>query len=111
MSLGSSFFLTRTKLLKCLKYWIAYTNNVPSQALEKVLLYLMGRKSHVVTTIVPVLLGGDQLTVTRAHGAQAIRSSHDNATERPSRVIPVFEDWHARQTLMEVNLDICYLNI
>lgn len=51
-----------------------------------------------------VLFGGDQLTVARARGAQALRSTHDSAVSRLDGLIPVVEDWHARMTLMKVSL-------
>lgn len=49
-----------------------------------------------------ILLGGDQLTVARIYGAQGMRRSHDHTKEKLSGIIPVVEDWHSRQTLMQV---------
>lgn len=51
-----------------------------------------------------ILLGGDQLTVARIHGAQAARSSHETAIDRLEGVEAVIEDWHARQVLMQVSV-------
>ena len=106
------FFFNENKVAEMAQILDCLHKYVPSQAMEKVFTLPDGTKiSRGDYHHVPVLLGGDQLTVARARGAQAIRSSHDNATERLSGIIPVVEDWHARQTLMEVNLYICYLNI
>ena len=52
------------------------------------------------TSFFTVLLGGDQLTVARARGAQAMRDSHDRPSDRLEGIIPVVEDWHSRMTLM-----------
>ena len=54
------------------------------------------------TSFFTVLLGGDQLTVARARGAQAMRASHDRPSDRLEGIIPVVEDWHSRMTLMRV---------
>ncbi len=50
----------------------------------------------------PILLGGDQLSVARVRGGQGIRSNHENAKDCLKGFIPVIEDWHACQTLMQV---------
>ena len=50
-----------------------------------------------------VLVGGDQLTVARARGAQGGHAGHDTPLERLVGVIPVVEDWHCRMTLMRVS--------
>ena len=55
------------------------------------------------TRLLKVLLGGDQLTVARVCGTQALRASEDKAVDRLEGVIPVIEDWHARMTLMIVS--------
>ena len=49
-----------------------------------------------------LLFGGDQLTVARARGAAALRSSHETVCDRLEGLQPVVEDWHARLTLMKV---------
>ncbi len=41
-----------------------------------------------------ILLGGDQLTVARVRGTQALRVSEEKAVDRLEGVIPVVEDWH-----------------
>lgn len=58
--------------------------------------------THEDYRLIQILLGGDQLTVARVRGAVAARSSHENARDRLEGVIPVVEDWHARQVLMQV---------
>ena len=54
-------------------------------------------------SMLPVLLGGDQLTAARARGASAVRASHDRSYER---LIPVVEDWHARLTFAKVSVHV-----
>ena len=49
-----------------------------------------------------VLFGGDQLTVARIRGTQALRDTQDKPTDRLEGLIPVVEDWHTRMTLMKV---------
>ena len=52
-----------------------------------------------------ILIGGDQLTVTRARSAIAIRRDSDTIAnkEKLLGVRPVIEDWHARMVLMQVS--------
>ncbi len=61
-----------------------------------------GTLPHDDYKLYQVLLGGDQLTVARVRGAVAIRSNHENAKDRLEGIVPVVEDWHARQVLMQV---------
>ncbi len=49
-----------------------------------------------------LLLGGDQLTIARVRGAIGVRSNYKNSKERLEGIIPVTEDWHTRQILMQV---------
>lgn len=49
-----------------------------------------------------ILYGGDQLTVARMRGTQALRWTHSRPVDRFDGLIPVLEDWHARMTLMKV---------
>ena len=56
------------------------------------------------TSFFTVLLGGDQLTVACARGAQAMRASHDGPSDHLEGIIPVVEDWHSRMTLIRVIL-------
>ena len=56
------------------------------------------------TSFFTVLLGGDQLIVARARGAQAMRASYDRPSDRLEGIIPVVEDWHSWMTLMRVVL-------
>lgn len=53
------------------------------------------------------LMGGDQLTVARAQGAQLIRSNSGNNQDRLYGLLPVAEDWHAKQCLMQVIDSAC----
>ena len=52
-----------------------------------------------------LLFGGDQLTVARARGAQRIRANSESASARLQGLVPVCEDWHAKQCLMGVRRD------
>lgn len=54
-----------------------------------------------------ILLVGDQLTVARARGAQAIRASHDTNQDRLKGLIPAAADWHTRVILLQV----CILHV
>ena len=51
----------------------------------------------------PILVGGDQLTCARARGAQRIRQTHDTGSQRLEGLVPVVEDWHAKQCLLGVS--------
>lgn len=55
------------------------------------------------TTFFRIFLGGDQLTVARVRGAQAMRASHDRPADRLEGITAVVEDWHSRMTLMRVH--------
>ena len=54
------------------------------------------------TEFFKILLGGDQLTVARVRGTQALRQTEDTAVNRLQGLIPVIEDWHARMALVKV---------
>ena len=54
------------------------------------------------TQFLPILFRGDQLTVDRMRGTQALRDMQDKPIDRFQGVIPVVEDWHARMALMKV---------
>lgn len=47
------------------------------------------------TQFFPILFGGDQVTVARVRGTQALRDTHDNPVDRLQGIILVVEDWHA----------------
>lgn len=55
-------------------------------------------KDYVTTVI-----GGDYLSAARARGAQYIRSTSEFREHRLGGFLPVSEDWHAKQCLMEVS--------
>lgn len=59
------------------------------------------------TRFFSILFGGDQLTVARIRGTQALRDTHDQAVDRLEDAIPVVEYWHARMTVLKVH--ICFL--
>ena len=54
------------------------------------------------TRFAKVILGGDQLTVARVRGTQALRKTEAKAVDRLEGIAPVTEDWHARMTLVKV---------
>ena len=54
------------------------------------------------TEFFKILLGGDQLTVARVRGTQALRQTEDTAVNHLQGLIPVIEDWHARMALVKV---------
>lgn len=51
-----------------------------------------------------ILIGGDQLTAARVRGAKKIRANSDNALGRLEGLVPVCEDWHAKQCFMGVRV-------
>ena len=53
---------------------------------------------------VTTLVGGDCLSVTRAHGARYIKRTSELAVHRLDGFLPVAEDWHAKLCLLEVLL-------
>ena len=53
---------------------------------------------HFATT----LMGGDQLTVVCARGAQLIRANTGTNQGSFSGLLPVVEDWHTKLCLMQV---------
>ena len=55
-----------------------------------------------------ILFGGDQLTVARMRGTQALRDTQDKPVDRLEGVIPVAEDWHTRMTLMKVRHTVAF---
>ena len=50
-----------------------------------------------------LLLGGDQLSVARSCTSIAVRADHDLKREHLEGLLPVVEDWHAKQTLLKVS--------
>ena len=50
-----------------------------------------------------ILFGGDQVTVARGRGAQRIRENSESASARLQGLVPVVEDWHAKQCFMGVS--------
>ena len=58
-----------------------------------------------------ILLGGDQLTVSRIRSAQAARLNSECGSGQLRGFTPVVEDWHAKLSLMEVFNSCCYMPI
>lgn len=48
------------------------------------------------SSLVPILMYGDQLTVARARSAAVLRCSHLQRDDRLQGLVPVIADWHAR---------------
>ena len=55
----------------------------------------------------PVLFSGDQLTAQQTRKSIALRCNEDTTKLRLEGLIPVVEDWHARQCLMKMGLHVC----
>lgn len=51
----------------------------------------------------PILIGGDQLTVARARGAQKATANALSPSDRLEGLVPMVEDWHAKVTLLSVS--------
>ena len=80
---------------------------VPSKTVERNLVLpnkdtISYEEEHYAVTII----GGDQLTVARARGAQRIRSNSTKSEDRLDGLLPVTEDWHAKMCLLQVS-EIC----
>ena len=56
------------------------------------------------TQFFKILFGGDQLTVARMRGTQALRSTEETAMLRLDGILPVVEDWQARMTFLKVGV-------
>ena len=77
---------------------------VPSKHVERD--FIVPGSDEVVTVqdedFTTTLVGGDQLTVARVRGAQLIRSNSGTNRDRFTGILPVAEDWHAKQCLLQV---------
>ena len=63
-------------------------------------------------TMCKVLLGGDQLTVARARGAQKAKLNSTSPLTRLSGLIPCAEDWHTKLNLLGVCFYLwCYTHV
>ena len=49
-----------------------------------------------------ILLGGDQLTVSRCRSAHMGRKNEVTPSQQLHGLVPVVEDWHAKQCFLEV---------
>ena len=49
-----------------------------------------------------ILLGGDQLTVARCRSGQIGRRNEVQPSKQLRGLLPVVEDWHAKQCFLEV---------
>ena len=56
-----------------------------------------------IEVVHPILLGGDQLTVARARGAQKLRSNEYTPSDRLEGLIPFSQDWHTFVAFLEVS--------
>ena len=54
-----------------------------------------------------ILLGGDQLTIARACGSIDALQDHITWRELLEGLLPVIEDWHAKQCLLKVRIKLC----
>ena len=55
------------------------------------------------TKLHPILLGGDQLTASRARGAKKAKVNSFESESRLDGLIPMAEDWHTRLNFIEVH--------
>ena len=51
----------------------------------------------------PILIGGDQLTVARARGAQKAKTNAFSPSDRLEGLVPMVEDWHAKVVILSVS--------
>ena len=58
----------------------------------------------------PIIIGGDQLTASRARGAKKAKVHADSPVSRLEGLIPVAEDWHTKLNLLEVR-EFVYLRL
>ena len=81
-----------------------YMKLVPTMA---VVGHYMLRNNNVLefdaTQFFKIIFGGDQLTVARMRGTQALRSTEETAMLRLDGILPVVEDC-ARMTLLKVGV-------
>ena len=49
-----------------------------------------------------ILIGGDQLTVARARGAQKAKVNSVSSSNRFDGLLPMVEDWHAKVVVLKV---------
>ena len=56
------------------------------------------------TKLHPILLGGDQLTASRARGAKKAKVNSFESESRLDGLIPMAEDWHTRLNFIEVSV-------
>ena len=55
-----------------------------------------------------VIFSGDQLTRERAHGSQLVRDGCATKAERLQQILPVVENWHAKQTFLKMIWECLY---
>lgn len=97
--------LDENKLEEMSQILMRYMELVPTLASEGH--FTLPNKSVITfddTRFWQVLFGGDQLTVARIRGTQALRDTQDSPEDRLEGVTPVVEDWHTRMTLLKVIL-------
>ena len=58
--------------------------------------------SQPMSTLHPVLLGGDQLTAARIRGTQEAKFNSVPISKRFDGLTPVIEDWHTKVNILEV---------
>ena len=75
---------------------------VPQQQQEVYVTTEQYSRSKEIKMVYPILLGGDQLSTARARSAKATKRTEKPYTNRLDGIIPVFDDWHTRVTLIGV---------
>lgn len=77
---------------------------VPATVIQGTYLDSCGvEKEAVVEKFHYILLGGDQLTASRARGSQRIRRNSRTPRGRIEGFCPIVEDWHAKGILMTLS--------
>ena len=76
---------------------------VPSkQADHEMAKKIPGNELEREKIFITVLVGGDQLSTSRARGALYIRGSSELEEDRLKGFLPVAEDWHGKVCFMQV---------
>lgn len=57
-----------------------------------------------------LLVGGDQMTATRAKSAIKAKMNAETPSKRLDGLIPTFEDWHAKANFLGVRMDHLLVN-
>ena len=65
------------------------------------------RYTHDRSKVIQIIFFGDQLTVARACSSITLHALHDTTIDQLKGFVPTIADWHTRQCLLMVSLNIC----